>query len=159
MTEMVKQVIDPKGPLKGKGVSLAQWERQARDHLTQIYADMDELVQRTRAIEGRRFGLMVNKLRAARQLRWRFMSTKEGGTGRHATWERVEQLLPELSPVLAQWYSEINEQAVVLNHQEQVARYECKTVERLRNGRPLRQPVKFNGDIGRGVGGGRPRKD
>lgn len=157
MSMMVKQVIDPKWPLKGKGVQLAQWARAADDRLSAIYAAMDELVQRTRTIEGRRFSLMVNKLRDARQLRWRFMAVTEGSAGRHATWDKIELLLPEFSAVLAQWYGEANELALVLNHQEQVARYECKTVQRLLQGRARIKTQVYTGEVGRGAGGGRQR--
>lgn len=155
--EMVKPMIDPKGPLKGKGVSLAQWDRDAKDQLAQIRAEMVELMELTRTIEARRFGLMLYKLRAAHQLRWRFTSKLDnGGQGRHATWEALQPLLPQLSPVLASWYEEVNALAVVLNHKEQVARYQCKTVQRLLDGK-VTKDLRLHGTVGRGVGGGRPR--
>lgn len=153
---MVKQVLDPKGPLKGKGGALAQWRREAEDRLAAFYRQMDDLAQQTRAVEGRRFGLMVYKLRDARQLRWRFTSVSEGTVGRHATWERIEALLPDFSPVLAQWYRDMHDLALVLNHQEQVARYEIKTINRLIAGRPRVDVKSYRGDLGRGFGGGRP---
>ena len=51
---VVIQMLDLKGPLKGKGVYLAQWRRDAEDRLAEIYAQMEELAQRTRVVEGRR---------------------------------------------------------------------------------------------------------
>jgi hypothetical protein len=152
---MVKHVIDPKGLLKGKGGALAQWRKEAEDRLAAFYRQMDDLAQQTRAVEGRRFGLMVYKLRDARQLRWRFTSVSEGTVGRHATWERIETLLPEFSPVLAQWYRDMHDLALVLNHQEQVARYEIKTIDRLMAGRQMVELKSYRGYLGRDFCGGR----
>lgn len=157
-TETVNQVMDPKGLLKGKGAGLAQWDREARDRLAAVRADMAQLAEATRTIEGRRFGLLVNKLRDAQQLRWRFTSVVDAGASRHTTWQRVEALLPTLSPVLAQWYREVNELALILNHKEQVARYEVKTTARLLEGLPRTERLNFTATVGRGFGGGRPRQ-
>lgn len=154
---VVIQMLDLKGPLKGKGAYLAQWRRDAEDRLAEIYAQMEELAQRTRVVEGRRFSLQVHKLRNAKQLRWRFGSAAEGVASRHATWERIAQLLPEFNQVLASWYESLNELAQVLNAQEQVLRYECKTVQRLTTGAVMKIRVRaFEGEMGHGVAGSRP---
>ena len=128
MVVSVKQVIDDKGPLKGKGGALAQWQREATDRLAQVHVAMERLAQSTQSVVGRRWGLYLYRLREpARQVRWRMRSAR----WEHTTWERIEPLLTELPPGLAQWYVETNELAQVLNHQEQVVRYELKTVRRL----------------------------
>jgi len=131
--EVVKQVIDRKGPLKGKGGALAQWRREALERLASVHQAMDSLAQTVRGVKGRRWNLNVYTLRAkARQLRWR----ETGAERRHALWERIEPELSQLPPGLAQWYRETEELAQILNHKEQVARYELKTVARLLNGKP-----------------------
>lgn len=152
---MVDQMIDPKVPLKGKGGALAQWRREAEDRLAAMYRQMDDLARQTRAVEGRRFGLMVYKLRDARQLRWRFTSVSEGTVGRHATWERIDAILREFSPVLAQWYRDMHDLALVLNHQEQVARYELKTINRLMAGHHGVELKSYRGYLGRDFRGDR----
>jgi hypothetical protein len=144
-------VHDLKGPLKGKGGTLAQWRREADKQLRDIWAAMDELALECSTIVGRTFGLKVYPVRDGRQLRWRLTS------GRHATWDRVEPLLVSLAPGLAQWYQQAQEVAQILNHREQVARYELKTVDRLING-SSRQPRPYRGEVGRGAGGGRKRE-
>ncbi|MGM9489540.1 hypothetical protein [Ideonella sp. YS5] len=130
---MVKQMIDRKGPLKGKGETLAQWHREAGEKLAAVHRAMDALAQSVREVKGRRWNLNVYKLRTkAHQLRWR-----ETGIGRrHSLWERIEPELSLLAPGLAQWYRETEEMAQILNHKEQVARYELKTITRLLEGRP-----------------------
>ncbi len=131
---MVKQVIDLKGPLKGKGGSLAQWLKDTQDRLQGLYGEMDQLTRESRSIEGRAFAMYVYKLRDARQVRWRM------STGTHATWAKVEQRLRDMAPGLAQWYRRAEDVAQILNHREQVLRYELKTVKRLMTvgARPLR---------------------
>ena len=150
---IVKPVIDLKGPLKGKGGSLAQWRTDTQARLQEVYAEMGQLAQESRSIEGRSFAMYIYKLRSARQVRWRL------GTGSHATWAKVEQRLADMAPGLAQWYRQAEEVAQILNHREQVLRYELKTVERLMTigARPLRADAG-GGKIGRGVGGGRPSR-
>lgn len=147
----VKQVIDLKGPLKGKGGSLAQWRADTEARLAEVYAEMAQLSAESKSIEGRRFGLNVYTLRIARQLRWRMTNST------HATWTKIEPLLPSLSPGLAQWYRQAQEVAQILNHREQVLRYELKTVERLISV-GARVPLAYRGSVGRGIGGGRPRE-
>lgn len=131
--EMVKQVIDRKGPLKGKGGDLAQWHREATEKLAAVHQAMESLAQSVREVQGRRWNLNVYRLRTrAHQLRWR-----ETGTGRrHSLWQRIEPELALLAPGLAQWYREVEDMAQILNHKEQVARYELKTITRLLEGRP-----------------------
>lgn len=127
-TKTVNQVYDHKGPLKGKGGALAQWQREATDRLAQVHVAMERLAQSTQTVEGRRWSLFLHRSRGeARQARWRMRSARR----EHTTWERIEPLLLELPPSLAQWYVEANELAQVLNHREQVVRYEVKTVRRL----------------------------
>ena len=145
----VKQVIDLKGPLKGKGETLAQWRSDAVDRLAQVYRDMAVLAAESKTVEGRQWSLNVYILRDSRQLRWRMTDS------RHATWARIEPLMKSLPPGLVRWYTQADEVAQILNHREQVIRYEANTVERLMN-RKLRVPRAYVGDKGRGVGGGRP---
>lgn len=162
----VNPVIDLKGPLKGKGGSLAQWHADVKDRLEQVYQEMELLATESKSVEGRRFGLYVYGLRSGRQLRWRMTNSA------HATWERVEPLLAQIVDGLAQWYRQAQVVAQILNHREQVLRYELKTVERLmsaaggpggaggtgngRGGRGARVPRDYRMSVGRGVGGGRP---
>jgi hypothetical protein len=150
---IVKQVIDLKGPLKGKGGSLAQWLKDTQGRLQELYAEMEQLTLESRSIEGRAFAMYVYKLRDARQLRWRL------ATGKHATWNTVQQRLSDLAPGLAQWYRQAEDVAQILNHREQVLRYEEKTVKRLMTvgARPLRTK-SYSSSVGQGVGGGRPAK-
>lgn len=143
-------VYDLKGPLKGKGGTLAQWRGDAQRQLEDIWTAMQALADESASIEGRTFGLKVYKTRDGRQLRWRLTR------GTHATWERVEPLLAMLAPGLAEWYRQAREVALVLNHREQVARYEMKTVERLMAG-IKRKNRPYRSTVGRGVGGGRKR--
>jgi hypothetical protein len=145
----VSQVLDYKGPLKGKGGSLAQWEQDVTDRLAQLYQEMAQLADESTSIEGRRFGLKVYKLRASRQLRWRMT------TSAHATWKKVEPMLKDLGDGLAQWYRQAQEVAQILNHREQVLRYELKTVQRLATV-GARAPHAYRTTVGRGFGGGRP---
>ncbi len=145
----VKQVFDIKGPLKGKGGTLAHWQSDAEARLREVYAEMEQLAQESRSVAGRHFGLQICKLRDALQLRWRMTD------GRHVTWARVEPLLAGQAPGLAQWYRQAEEVAQILNHRGQILRYEIKTVKRLIavGAQPLRA---LRGQVGRGVGGGRP---
>ncbi len=147
--ESVKPVIDLKGPLKGKGGSLAQWQRDTEARLKEVYDEMTLLSEESKSIEGRKFGLYVYALRDAQQLRWRMTSS------RHATWAKVEPMLGSMPPGLAQWYRKAEEVAQILNHREQVLRYELKTVCRLMSG-VARIPRGYNTTVGRGAGGGRP---
>jgi hypothetical protein len=131
--EMVKQVIDRKGPLKGKGGALAQWHREAVEKLATVQQAMGALAQSARDVKGRRWNLNVYKLRTkAHQLRWR----ETGSSRRHTLWERIQPELAQLAPGLAQWYHETEEVAQILNHKEQVARHELKIITRLLEGRP-----------------------
>lgn len=116
-----------KGPLKGKGASpLARWQADAASTLARVHAEMEALARSTQDIPGRDWALGLYKQRAdARQLRWRMRDS------RHGLWERIEPLLCQLPPGLAQWYREVHEQSQVLNHREQAARYEVKSVARL----------------------------
>lgn len=148
--DSVNHVIDLKGPLKGKGGSLAQWRTECESRLQEVYAAMAQLASESASIEGRRFGLHVYKLRDARQLRWRLTSS------RHATWKTVEPMLAALPPGLADWYRQAEEVAQVLNHREQVLRYEFKTVERLKTVGARAAHYGYTQTVGRGVGGGRP---
>lgn len=150
---IVKQVIDLKGPLKGKGGSLAQWLADTKARLQEVYGEMEQLALESRSIEGRTFAMYIYKLRDARQVRWRL------GTGSHATWAKVERRLADMAPGLAQWYRQAEDVAQILNHREQVLRYELKTVQRLMTvgARPLRAD-KSVGRVGQGVGGGRPAR-
>jgi hypothetical protein len=152
----VNQVIDLKGPLKGKGGSLAQWQSDVKDRLEQVYQEMELLGAESKSVEGRRFGLYVYGLRSGRQLRWRMTNSA------HATWERVEPLLDQVSDGLAQWYRQAQVVAQILNHREQVLRYELKTVERLMvsggASGGARVPRDYRMSVGRGAGGGRPRR-
>jgi hypothetical protein len=150
-TTIVKHVVDPKGPLKGKGESLAQWRADAHERLQQVYAAMHQLAAESRSIAGRAFGLNVYTLRSGRQLRWRMTS------GSHATWERIEPLLDAQPAGLARWYRQAQEQALILNHREQVLRYEVKTVDRLIALGAPRAARAYRSTVGRGAGGGRPR--
>ncbi|MFT3819796.1 MAG: hypothetical protein QM750_19660 [Rubrivivax sp.] len=151
-TDIVKQVIDDKGPLKGKGWTVRQWRDDAQSRLDQIYAEMAILVAETSSIAARTVGLKLYSLRHARQLRWRFTN------GRHATWPQVEPSLAQMSPALAQWYREAQEAAQVLNHREQVVRYEIRTVERLLLYGKEREARPYKATVGTGFGGGRPPK-
>ena len=146
---VVTQLVDYKGPLKGKGRTLAQWESDVRARLAQIYEDMNTLSAESRNIDGRTFGLYVMNLREALQLRWRTTSSQ------HVTWARLEPTVDKLPQGLAQWYRQAEEVAQVLNHHEQALQYELKTVQRLaqRGPGPLR---RFPGEVGKGFGGGRP---
>lgn len=148
---IVKQVIDLKGPLKGKGGSLAQWLKDTQGRLQELYAEMEQLTLESRSIEGRAFAMYVYKLRDARQLRWRL------ATGKHATWATVEQRLGDMAPGLAQWYRQAEEVAQILNHREQVLRYELKTVHRLMTV-GARKVRPFKATVGQGFGGGRPSR-
>jgi hypothetical protein len=152
INDSVNQVIDLKGPLKGKGGSLAQWLSDVQLRLEQVYQEMETLAAEAKSVEGRRFGLYVYGLRTGRQLRWRMTNSA------HATWQRVEPLLDKLPPGLAQWYRQAQEVAQILNHREQVLRYELKTVERLVSAGRGRVPRDYRMSVGRGAGGGRPRR-
>lgn len=146
----VNLTADYKGPLKGKGGGLAHWRDEANARLQRLYSEMEQLSVQSRSLPERSFGLMVYGLREGRQLRWRMTS------GQHAIWERVEPLLAAQPAGLARWYRAAQDQAVILNHREQVLRYEVRTVERLlERGRP-REARAYRGQVGRGVGGGRP---
>ena len=147
--DVVNQVIDLKGPLKGKGGSLAQWRSDTECRLGEVYKAMAQLSEESKTIEGRQFGLHVYSLRDARQLRWRMTNSK------HATWAKVQVLLDQMAPGLAQWYRQAEEVAQVLNHREQVLRYELKTVERLITVGD-RRPISYVATVGRGAGGGKP---
>ncbi|CAD5366556.1 hypothetical protein RA210_U10384 [Rubrivivax sp. A210] len=147
---VVKQVFDLKGPLKGKGGTLAQWRDDTQARLAEVYAEMAQLSTESRSIDGRQFALYVYRLRDASQLRWR-MKNKD-----HATWPVIEPLLADMAPGLAQWYRRAEEVAQILNHREQALRYELKTVCRVISVGP-RTAQSYRGSIGRGVGGGRPR--
>ena len=150
--ELVKQVIDLKGPLKGKGATLAQWRDAVQERMAQTRGAMQALSLETKAIEGRRFALMVYSLRGqAQQLRWRMTNSQ------HATWARIQPLLDTLPPGLARYYVQAEELAQILNHQEQAERYEIKTVVRLTDGRK-RSAVAYTSTVGQGIGGGRPRR-
>jgi len=130
--ESVKQVIDLKGPLKGKGGMLAHWHAEATGRLAQVHRDMETLAAESKTIAGRRWSLNANALRSSRQLRWRMTS------GRHATWGAIKALLANLPPGLARWYTQAEEMAQLLNHRGQAIQYEVKTLERLKN-RMLRE--------------------
>jgi hypothetical protein len=147
--DAVNQVIDLKGPLKGKGGSLAQWRADTEARLDEVYKAMAQLSAESKTIEGRAFGLHIYSLRDAKQLRWRMTSSA------HATWAKVEPMLVGMAAGLAQWYRQAEEVAQVLNHREQVLRYELKTVERLITVGE-RRPASYVGTVGRGTGGGRP---
>lgn len=150
----VNPVIDSKGPLKGKGASLAQWQAEVADRLEMLHLEMRDLAAESQGLQGRRFGLYLYSLRAGRQLRWRMK------TSQHTTWQRIEPLLADESPGLAQWYRQAQTAAVILNHREQIIRYELKTVQRLMAaGAAVRTLVPRDPKtrVGRGAGGGRPR--
>jgi hypothetical protein len=151
-TTNVKPMVDLKGPLKGKGGSLAQWRADAHERLQQVYAAMHQLAAESRSIAARSFGLNVYTLRDGRQLRWRMTS------GRHATWERIEPMLDAQPAGLARWYRQAQDQALILNHREQVLRYEAKTVTRLIALAAPRAARAYRSTVGRGAGGGRPRR-
>lgn len=145
-------MVDFKGPLKGKGGSLAQWRADAHERLQQVYAAMHQLAAESRSIAARSFGLNVYTLRDGRQLRWRMTS------GRHATWERIEPMLDAQPAGLARWYRQAQDQALILNHREQVLRYEARTVTRLIALAAPRVSRAYRSTVGRGAGGGRPRR-
>ena len=154
----VNQVIDLKGPLKGKGGSLAQWHGDVKARLEQVHQEMALLTSECRSIQGRTFGLYVYGLRTGRQVRWRMTN------GAHATWGRVEPLLAQLGGGLVHWYRQAQLLALVLNHREQVLRYELKTVLRLMAAANesdgscgARKAREYRMSVGRGAGGGRPR--
>ncbi|MBW8837794.1 MAG: hypothetical protein JF605_22865, partial [Burkholderia sp.] len=112
---------------------LAQWQSEAATRLARVHAEMEAVAQLTRDVPGRDFALNLYKQRGeAKQLRWRMRDS------RHSLWERIEPLLDELPPGLAQWYREVQQQSDVLNHREQAARYELKTVVRLVEQKPRR---------------------
>jgi hypothetical protein len=141
--EMVKQLVDRKGPLKGKGGALAQWHREAVERLEAVHQAMNTLAQSVRTVQGRRWSLNVYRLRTnAKQLRWR----ETGADRKHSLWDRVERELSQLPPGLAQWYREVEATAQILNHKEQVARYEMKTVMRLVKGKPPREAREYIGE-------------
>ena len=142
INDPVNQVIDLKGPLKGKGGSLAQWHLDVKDRLDQVYQEMELLAAETKSVEGRRFGLYVYGLRTGRQLRWRMTNSA------HATWQRVEPLLAKVSEGLAQWYRQAQEVAQILNHREQVLRYKLKTVGRLVSAGRGRVPRDYRMSVG-----------
>lgn len=123
----VKPVLDPKGPLKGKGGSLAQWRSEAMDRLARMHSDMSMLAAESKRVEGRRWSLNVYRLRDGRQLRWRLTD------GRHATWSSIAPLLVTLPAGLVRWYGQVEQAAQILNHREQAIRYEIKAIERLLN--------------------------
>lgn len=148
----VNQVFDDKGPLKGKGWTVRQWRDDARSRLEQVYSQMAELVAETDSIVGREFGLKLYALRDAKQLRWRFTR------GRHATWSSVEPALAQMAPALSRWYRQAQEAAQILNHREQVIRYELKTVDRLLNHGQDREARTYLTTVGKGFGGGRPQR-
>ena len=143
---IVKQVFDLKGPLKGKGATLAHWQSDTEARLQEVYVAMDQLAQESKSVQGRRFGLYIYKLRDALQLRWRMTDST------HATWARIEPMLAGQAPGLAQWYRQAEEVAQILNHRGQILRYELKTVKRLIavGAQPLRA---IRSQAGRGVGG------
>jgi hypothetical protein len=149
----VNQVIDSKGPLKGKGAGgLAQWRKEVEDRLQSVYADMVQLSAESSSIAGRQWSLRVYALRNGKQLRWRMRNSA------HATWPRVQALLCGLPPGLAQWYVQAQALAQILNHREQALRYEFKTVMRLIEHGKDRAPLAYTATVGRGAGGGRPAR-
>lgn len=121
----VKQVLDLKGPLKGKGGTLTQWRAEAAVRLAQIHRDMEVLAAGSKSIEGRTWSLNVYKARGSWQVRWRMTN------GQHTTWAAISALLATLAPGLARWYRLTEDAAQLLNHREQAARYEANTVARL----------------------------
>jgi hypothetical protein len=123
--QTVHQVLDNKGPLRGKGGMLAQWHAQTTARLTRLERDMAALAAESRTIAGRQWSLNHCSLRGGQQLRWRLTS------GQHATWADIAPLLANLPPGLASWYAEAEDLAQWLNHRGQAIRYEIKTIERL----------------------------
>jgi hypothetical protein len=132
---MVNSTLDMKGPLKGKGGALAQWEREARMRLRGVHDAMEQLSEQTRQLHERRWSLNRYRARGGVQLRWRMTD------GRHTVWGRIAPLLRNLAPALRQWYGEVDDCAQVLNHREQAVRHELKTVLRLRSRDPPRGEV------------------
>lgn len=125
-----------KGPLKGKGEALRQWNQLAIDRMAEVHQAMQQLhlVTRLAALPDERgtasvtpFYLDVHTIssRGAKSLRWRLRG------GKHATWDKIEPMLAHLPPAVAQTYREYNEEATILNAREQVARYEIKTARKL----------------------------
>lgn len=125
-----------KGPLKGKGEALRQWNQLASDRMAEVHQAMQQLhiVTRVAALPDERgtasvtpFYLDVHTIssRGAKSLRWRLRG------GKHATWDKIEPMLAHLPPAVAQTYREYNEEATILNAREQVARYEIKTARKL----------------------------
>jgi hypothetical protein len=134
---VVNSMLDMKGPLKGKGGALAQWEREARMRLRDSHDAMAQLSAQTRLHE-RRWSLNLYRARGGVQLRWRMTD------GRHTVWARIAPLLRSLAPALRQWYGEVDDCAQVLNHREQAIRHELKTVLRLRSRDPPRTEGRSN---------------
>lgn len=127
-----QQLIHHKGPLKDKGGALAQWEKDANERLAQVRAAMKDLATYVAQFEATPWVLRLHLQRkVSLQLLWR----ERGGRRRHCNWEQVEPLLAQLPVGLAQWYQEVQEDVVILNHMEQAARYEHTTVQRVKNGR------------------------
>ncbi len=116
-----------KGPFKGKGEAILLWHRESQDRLAQIHRDMAALRDETKAVPDRQFSVDLHCLRHrdAKSLRWRMNS------GAHMTWPRIVLLLARLPPSMVQWYWEVQARLLVINGQEQVARYEVKTAQRL----------------------------
>lgn len=131
------QPIDvAKGPFKGKGEALLQWQQELQDKLAQIHRDMAALRDETKTVPDRRFSVDLYCLghRSSKSLRWRLNS------GAHMTWPRIVPLLSHLPPSMVRWYWEVQARLLLINGQEQVARYALKTAERLiEETRSLRQ--------------------
>lgn len=113
---------------KGKG---AAWVSQARAQLAEIHAAMHALSKETRAIRGHDFTLVVHTRGKSGQkcLRWRLSGTPP----RHVTWEAIVSQVAALPTALAQWYRQANAAALVLNHQEMVARHELRMALQLQD--------------------------
>ena len=112
--------------LKGKGVELAQWHQESVTRLDTVRTRLEALAQSTTAVEGWRWCLTLHtSARGAWRLRWR------ANSWRTVPWHAIERDLQTLPVTLAQWYREANSEATVLNHREQAARYELKTILRL----------------------------
>lgn len=145
MTDVANEgipLLSHKGPLKDKGVILARWDKDAEERLAQVRQEMKALAAYVVQIEAAPWILRLQTQRkVALQLLWR----ERGGQRQHFTWERIEPLLAQLPLGLAQWFWEIQEEVVILNHMEQVARYEHSTVQRVKAGR-FRQVMCYEGN-------------
>lgn len=124
--EFVPQMWNDKGPLKGKGVELAQWHRESVNRLEAVRSRMQALAQSTVVVQAWRWCLTLHRSSlGAWRLRWRTSAW------RTALWQSIDQQLSTLPPGLAQWYRETHAQAIVLNCREQIARHELRAVLRL----------------------------